>query len=372
MKGTREKYNNLNEYDTLLDFYIENTSLEEYECHNTAYSYLKTFCEAEGIEVEQITDEDAIRFCKHLKSQCSPEPLEMGQKTAKGYVQVLSRIFRWIVNNTNHLDWEPFSDAMDEVSFDFDARGKKKLELSHDELSELIYDIQSPTLLLLVVLLLKTGLRIGEATNLRQRDINLDHPVSRFMPSTRRELAGLPDTLYVDSSYSGNKPHSYREIPIDSELKQTMVWYIMLQPPKTEQSPHLLVDMYSRSTRYTGLSLSQVRNRFMDWAKRNDVWIEPYHHKNLHPHWCRHWFTTVLRANIDSDDVVLGDAEDYIGGLRGDSDDSIIDTYTQNWEVVRTDEDLSYREIYTDAMPHLLTGTDIYDEHCWDRAKEIV
>jgi hypothetical protein len=50
--------------------------------------------------------------------------------------------------------------------------------------------------------------------------------------------------------------------------------------------------------------------------------------------------------------VPLGSAKEYAQGLRGDTDDSVIDTYTQDWDI--SEDDKSYAEVYRDNIPALL------------------
>jgi len=71
------------------------------------------------------------------------------------------------------------------------------------------------------------------------------------------------------------------------------------------------------------------------------------------PHWCRHWFTTQLRAHINDEEVAIGSAKEYVQGLRGDSDDSVIGTYTHEWDI--DDGTKSYPKVYRENIPTLLS-----------------
>jgi integrase/recombinase XerD len=373
MRGERSKYNDLKEDETFFEFYKRHTSLETYETKRTVYSYFEDFIQEKGYQPIDIDDPEAEEFCRYIKSKCGPKPDELGKKSAEEYVERMAIIFAWIAENTDYLDWEPFSDAVDEVGFEYDDRESKKRELRTDDIRQYLRNIGRPNLLMLVVLLLKLGLRIGEASNLRLEDINIDHPISKFMPEPRNEISGLDDTAYIDSSYDGNKKKSYREIPIDEELKSAIVWYIAQRPPTNDTT--LIVDMYSNDTSYTGMSISTLQGWFTNWSKSNDLWTKPHDSNNIHPHWCRHWFTTVLRANIDDGDVLLGTAEGYVQGLRGDTDSDVIDTYTHEWNTLRDKDDLSYREVYESAMPNILCepgSTEVDNQEPWKKIEESI
>ena len=72
----------------------------------------------------------------------------------------------------------------------------------------------------------------------------------------------------------------------------------------------------------------------------------------------------------------MGGAKEYVQGLRGDTDDDVIDTYTQEWDTLRLDDDPEYREVYEDAMPQLLippqSETDVEAEESWKDIDDIV
>jgi len=275
-----------------------------------------------------------------------------------------------MVSETEYLDWEPFEDVIDEEHFEYDERDDKPLEIPLNDLRQHVQNAMRPLELMIVLILLKTGLRRGELVDLDMVDVNLDHPISRFMPSPRREIADFPDSLYVDSTKQNSKEKSFREIPIDEELKSALVWYLKMRPPSSESPEPLLVDLDNQSGSYSRLGNGHggVFYRFQRWAKRECLWDPNSNRKNIHPHWCRHWFTTVMRVNVNESDILMGTPRDYVKGLRGDTDDDVIETYSHHWESLRDPGDPAWREIYEDAMPSLLTNpenTDIEAREPW-------
>ena len=356
MRGER-KLTSKRDDESFLDLYIRNTDLKNYGMYRTAFNHLKEFVEEKDYKIIEIGDKEVKEFCKHLESKIDDSQMSLSPKGADLYLSTLSRLFGWVATETKHIDWEPFS-SYEGSYFEFDNRKNKKRDLPICDLRQGIRNIENPTLFTFVLLLLKTGLRTGEAINLDLRDINLDHQFTVPVPDPRPEVSSKPNTLHVDSSKSGNKPNSYREVPIDDELKRTLIWYIQLTPPRTEQPSPLFTNLGGSNTKYDRISKSAIKKQFRDWADRQGWFIEPHHPENIHPHWCRHWFTTILRKNISDSDVPIGNTANYVGGLRGDTGNDIIETYTHQWNEMVSSDELSYREVYISAMPALLSEPD--------------
>lgn len=357
MKGKRDKYKK-EPSESPFDLYKRCTDLETYNHLEAPYTHLDNFTDKRGYEIFEIGDRKAEEFCEYLEEQvCGPKPKDLTKKTADTYLENLSVMFKWIAENTNLIDWEPFGSVADSY-FEYDDRKESKRDVPIDNLRQAIQNIVDPNLLLFIVIALKTGMRKGEIVNLRLRDIHLDHPINEIMPAPRNKVADKPDSLYVDSNYDGNKKQSYREIPIDPELKETMVWYIKLRPPSIEEPAHLLVDLRDLKSTYTVDRRGTSEKEFTRWVKEHGWFVETRHPKNISPHWCRHWWTTTLQSNIDDEDVPVGDSRSYVKGVRGDSDTDTIDTYTHQWESLRGPDQPSYREVYINALPDLLVEPD--------------
>lgn len=371
MKGDRGKYNDFRPEENHFEFFRRHTSLERYQPYSSAYNHLTDFLNEKEYEVSDMGDDEAEEFCRWMKSRASEQDTSVfGEESAEKYVKKLARLFDWMASNTNYADWEPFTDAINTVGFDYDEREPKKREVPLDDLRQHLRNTSERTVLVALMVMLKCGLRVGELTSLYLRDITLDHPISDVMPDPRPELTGLRDNLYVDSSRDGCKPNSYREVPIDNELKSVLAWYIAHRPVGTG---HLIWNEKERKAAVEGLSTNRIENSITEWSKKHGLFIEPRHDRNIHAHWCRHWFSTYLRAAIDDDDVLMGTAKDYVQGLRGDSEESVIETYSHEWDSLRGEDDLEYREIYEEAMPRLLIkpqSTDVPKDEPVDRLKQ--
>lgn len=377
MKGGRDKYSDLGDDESYLSFFQRHTNKKDYSTFISAYNHLMDFCEKNSIEVDEVGDAEATDFCLYLKREvCGSGRTDCSQEQAEVYVSYLSQLFSWVVSETEYLDWEPFEDVYNEGHFEYDDRDEKPLEVPLNELRQHVQNAVRPLELVIVMILLKTGLRQGELVDLNLTDIHLDHPISQFMPAPRREIADFPDSLYVDSTKPNSKKKSFREIPIDRELKSVLVWYLKMRPPACESVEPFLVDLDDQSGFYSRLDPGNgIFYRFRRWAEREGLWDRNPNNKNIHPHWCRHWFTTVLRVNVSEDDLLMGSPRDYVKGLRGDTDDDVIETYSHQWESLRDPDDPAWRDIYENAIPNLLPlpqDVDVEKREQWEKARDSV
>jgi len=348
MKGTPEETVDIAEDQSLVDYYADRRNLKNASGLKSCWNYMESFLEENGWEFEEITEERALEFCEYLKQSNS-----LNQETAEHYVIDLATMVDWY-RDRGRYDYNPFHLALDEDPFEYDKNTLKR-EITLQELRNAVNGVNYPPLLVIVILLLKTGLRLSEAANLDYRAINLDHPISELMPDPRLEIVDKPDTIFVDSSITAgqehngerrtcsNKEKSYRAIPIDEELKEVLVWWISMSPPSSSPAEPLL--RKTRAQAGDRFSDKRIWDMFVEWAQKNG-WHEWEEKGNVTPHWCRHWFTTMLRKRIDQSEVELGTVKGYVEGLRGDSEEGVIEIYTHDWG----DQEWM-REAYTNNIP---------------------
>lgn len=357
MKQSRSSVRTPEEEETYADVYIEQRSLEKSTERSvrTAWRAFEDFLSKHGYEIESFDRRQADQFLKYIQSERGVSP-----NTAKVYLRNLSKMVSWFIDR-GEFEYNPFAMVLEDSRLDYDKTTIKR-EIPIDKLREMLYEMH-PQWFAICLTLLKTGLRIGEVLNLDERDVHIDHPISEMMDDPRSKIKDTPDSLYVDSSVSeggihngekrtsSNKPNSYRTIPIDQELKDTLVWYIAMSPPSpSSANPIFRNNMKAIGTRY---KYSRVCTYIRRVAKEHGVWEED--RSGFSAHWCRHWFTTMLRSNIDATEVPVGTVEGYVGGLRGDTGGGVIGTYTHEWRELIESADKSYREVYEDNIPKLLT-----------------
>lgn len=191
---------------------------------------------------------------------------------------------------------------------------------------------------IVVIVLTKTGIRISELCNIDDRDINIDHPVSKLLEQTPRvEIDDKPDTLFIDSNKSkeshddsteGNKRKVGTFIPIDDEMKQCLIWYILSRPRNlSDENPFF--------RRYTGerISTRVGSKRVVIWAKENGLHKDGRDEMdNVTAHRLRAFHSTWMVNQVTSDDINGNNVKDFVKYLRGDVGSDIIDTYIQQYD----------------------------------------
>ena len=362
MRGKPDEIRHREDDESLVEYYLSE-SLNGKDCtestkvsYRSSWSAYTNWVEENGLRLDEISEEEAREFKNYLMNS-------RDGWTPENYFRRVKIVIEWLTN-TKEADYNPFSNVKAP-----ETEGETtKMEVSLDKIRDSVQSALRESIVLFVYLMiaLKTGLRSSEIVNLDLRDIHLDHPVSDVMPRPRQEIYNKPDTLYVDSTITeeevhngekrndGNKDNSTRQIPIDDELKSVLVWWIgMLPPSKSPAEPLLRKVSDPHGERY---AQSTMQERVTRWSRNNNLNDKYMTHFGVDSHWCRHWFSTTLRARINTDEVVVGTPKGYVQGLRGDSDDSTIETYTHEWsEVVENGK--PYRKVYEDNIPQLLVST---------------
>jgi integrase len=346
--------------ESLLEYYL-NFRGQELEAgtkkdFRTAWTQLQRFLEQEDYRLPEMTNTETSEWCDFLRTQ------DIQEETAEEYVNKIRQMIDELKQTPEVGSGNPFQEALDTDPFSYDD-STNKLEVPLDVLRRAIFNIDHPVTLFVFVVLLKTGLRCAELSNLDERDVNIDRPIATELDAPRPEIRDKPNTIYIDSSISegdtangevrkgGNKPKSYREIPLDEETVDLFEWYFGQAPAsKSPANPIVRVFSMGRGNREVGdrLGTDGIYKRVVGIAKEHNWDVTG----GVTPHWCRHWFTTQLRAHVDDNEVPVGSTKEYVQGLRGDSDESVIDTYTHEWDI--DDRSKSYPEIYRNNIPTLL------------------
>ena len=359
MRGEPDKIRERKTNETLIEYFLSESSKldsadpSQWKCAWRSYT---GWAERNAVDLGEVRKQETKDYKSYLKS-------EYNGRTPGTYFNRVKQIIDWLTN-TKEASRNPFQ-KVDAPSSNKDT---SKVEVKIDRLREAVLESRSQNieLFVFIIIALKTGLRIGEIVNLDLRDINLDHPISKAMPNPRQEVHNHPDNLYVDSDVSAGEVHngekradsskknSFRKIPIDEELKSVLVWWIAMLPPTESPAKPLMrriKDPKGRRHR-----AHAIQERITEWGRKNGLNSEDMKHFGVDAHWCRHWFSTKMRASIDDEEIVIGSAKGYVEGLRGDSEESTIETYTQEWEELGDEDDKEYREVFDDNIPKLFTG----------------
>lgn len=336
----------INEDETICEYYLDlrDSELSKNSKINLegSWSRLEDFLkdenesrdETEQIEFSDLSKELVLDFINWWLDR----PRVEKESTVETGIRELSAMVTWF-NSKNLMGGNPFADAIETDPFG-DTSPSGRVDVSDDALRNGISEILEPKVLFIVVMLLKTGLRAAELANLDERDVNLDHPISNSIDDPRTELLGKTDSVYVDSTIdedddvngqlriNSNKENSTRIIPLDSEAKNVLVWYLSLRPvPQSSANPVLTHTGTGPSSPGGRVAAETVRRWVNDWSKENGWYsTDP---SGLKPHWCRHWFTTKIRTNLDRELIEVGNEDDYLDYLRGDSSGDSKDDYIQ-------------------------------------------
>lgn len=350
--------------ESLVEYYIDLRKNElapgTKKNYRAAWKALKQHVERNEYEIGEMTKKEALNWCDDLRRR------DMQQNVAEMYVSTVGKVISYLKQTPEVKGGNPFREALNTDPFSYDDT-TTKLEVDIESLRRAIGDIRSPVTLYIFVMLLKTGLRRSEFINLDERDLNINRPISKTLDSPRSEIRNKPNTIYVDSSVcegeatngevrgGGNKPESYRHIPLDEETIDLIEWYLSLVPRSPSPANPLL-----RTIGTGGYGLGQrvgkngVYKRIKSVARDNNWDVK----NGVTPHWCRHWFTTQLRARISNEEVPIGSSKEYVQGLRGDTEEGVISTYTQDWSIDQDSAAKEYPEVLRDNIPNLFIDTN--------------
>jgi integrase/recombinase XerC len=258
---------------------------------------------------------------------------EVAPSTVATYASYLNRFYGYMTQVDAFAD-NPMALVMEEMDESIDADPQRR-DLTVDQMRSFVAAVTHPLDRAVLVTLLKTGMRVGELCNLDCQDLTLDHPAGEELGlGERPQLDNRVDTLYVDSAPergetlngeergASNKRKRTTLVPVDDELKHTLVRWLAARPDSPSPAEPLFVNTRERWGQR--IQPKEVRYAVENYA-REFGWYRTGGGaaENVTPHYFRHFFTTHLRDRTGDRGVVK-----Y---LRGDVADDVIDTYTHNW-----------------------------------------
>jgi len=274
--------------------------------------------------LQEATHRDCLAWISGKRDQLS-------ESSIASYASYLHRFYAYM-NEVGEFDHNPMTLVMEELDEQI-ATDPSRRDLSVGQMASFVQDIRHPLDRALVVTLLKTGIRAGEACNLDLRDLHLVDVQVDSGP-VRAQLEGRPDSLFVSAEpqagavvngeerEASNKRMRDTVIPIDEETKRVLEAWLAVRPdPVSAARPLFRSTDRKWGTRVTGTEVHHIitsRARERGWYESGAGAGE-----NVTPHYFRHFFTTHLRDRTGDRGIVK-----Y---LRGDVATDIIDTYTHNW-----------------------------------------
>lgn len=294
-----------------------------------AQKHFEEFLERKNITPYEVDRDLAYEFMSEIAKEYSPTY----QKTIVGEVD---RFYNYCIKrNVKGIDGNPISIVADENSPLDVAKRRDPHIISVEEMSEYIKSWDHPLYLGCVTTLAKTTRRAGEVLNLDLYDLNIDHPACDW--EVHPEIRHSPDYIHFPHEPSegeefrgemrdrGNKSVERRKCPIDAELKQVLIWWLLIrQGAKEPYSP--LFKSFSGER----LSYGTLAKKIQEKSENLGYYYGKHDPDNVTCHYFRHWSTTTLRDRSTKDSGLV----DYI---RGDSGNDTKDTYT-HWSPAKEKE----------------------------------
>lgn len=263
---------------------------------------------------------------------------ELAPSTVATYASYLHRFYAYMVE-IGEFNRNPMRLVMEELTESIENDPTRR-DISIERMRNFVNSIEHPLHKCLIIVLLKTGMRVGELCNLDCRDLNLATPSSYNLPQPRGELDGRANSLFVSSTpirgqeYNGeirtasNKRQRQTIIPVDGEVEHVIHRWLAIRPnPRSPANPLFLNTADKWGERIDPETVRRIVRGYSSeagWYQSGGSRTE-----NVTPHYFRHFFTTHLRDRTGDRGIVK-----Y---LRGDVADDILDTYTHNWgDRVRT------------------------------------
>lgn len=202
------------------------------------------------------------RYDSHPNNPAQAEPLSSA--TIHGHVRTLRAFFNWLVR-------EGLADKNVAADLKPPKMVKKVVStLSDEEIIKILNTVSGSDYCqkrnrTIFMLLLDTGLRIGELVNLKMEDAHLDQGFLKVMGKGKKE----------------------RVVPIGSNAQKEMQRYVFRYRPKTDDTT---CENFFLSRSGMPITDNSIKLTFAKLAKESGVY-------RLHAHLCRHTFATRLLLN---------------------------------------------------------------------------
>jgi integrase len=298
-----------------------------HECH-WADIDLDDVSHDQMVSPRNIDQNDAEAYLKDLVKSFEPD-------SQHAYTDTLTSAYDWLeVKTTDEcVADDPFGYVLDTEDKDIleTPTGRDAYMIPIEDVRYIIRDWDNPKWSCVNQIAAKYSRRAGGISNLDLQDINIDHPACQWTvhPKVRHwddHILFRRDKAQSDAGRtSGNKTATTAKYPIDSELKQSLLWYLAVRPEPDDPTEPLFLNIS-----YTRLSASaisaRIRKRSKEITKRDEgpkCWYEPGDDDNINAHYWRHWATTWYQDETGDQALV-----DYIRGDTGEGSSANYDQYT--------------------------------------------
>lgn len=272
--------------------------------------------EENGIEETEINETHVKKYFRELVDAYAPNTQwEYARRCRFLYNEFLSRGFEG-------FDANPFKNVLSDHSILETVYSEDTKIYAREEVQEVL-DVLDPIVFGISMTMLKTSRRVGGTVNLDLCDVNIQHPAADW--DVVKELRDKPDHLYYSpkpetgKEFRGevrsdsSKSKSKTVIPMDDELKDTLIWILSLRR-SSENSGALFTQTFPKRA---GVRVTRdtYGNRIRTAAKEQGYWYEAYDPDNIKGHYWRHWTTSKMKDRVNNSIV------DYFRGDTGTTSD---------------------------------------------------
>jgi integrase len=277
---------------------------------------LEPWLKEHGLSPREITRNHAKEYFKDIKEEYAASTQnEYARKVTFVYSKLLSRGVKGIETNP----FEPVYEQEDIIEEDIPDN---TIIYDKSVLQEILSN-HHPCYFTMSLTMVKTTRRIGGTVNLDLCDVHLDHPAADW--NLDPHIRDYPDHIYYspkpeqDKEFRGEirkssaKTETHTLIPIDDELKEALIWWIMMRRGTREGGP--LFTKPSAATPKQRVTDGEYREELNQVAGDLGYRYEGHDPGNIRPHYWRHWSTSVMRDRIPRATV------DYFRGDVGNTGD---------------------------------------------------
>lgn len=308
----------------LLDWYIETyhrgNSPETVENAEKAKRKFNEFLNNREVTPHKIDRELGYEFIEKIVDEC-------GSHYQHNIVGEIQKFYDYCLDRgVSNIDGNPIKVVRENQSPLESPKDRDPHMISVEEMKKYISSFEHPLYLGITTCLAKTTRRVGAVLNLDLYDVNISHPACDW--DVHPDIRHNTNYLYIPSEptegevfrgeerSAGNKTESDRIVPIDDELRNAIIWYLLVRPGSTDKYSPLWKNSFNNRLKY-----GTLYNRITAKSKELDHWYGAHDPHNVGPHYFRHWSTTTLRDRSTGDTGLV----DYI---RGDKGQDMKDRYT--------------------------------------------
>lgn len=309
---------------------------------NSSSPAFQEFLHARQKKVVDATVTDLEDFLDKLRTNVSDSTIEERLSQLASFYEELRELG---VHDSN-----PAAYVLDQEDFDTEPPDRDYHTVA--TIGKFIAAIPDPQFRTATLMLAKTGMRGGELCNIDMCCLHLDDERYKedYLNHHDIELVNAishrPDTIYIDSDVTngdivrgdkrknGSKRQRDTIIPIDKELKRSLLDWLSIRPRTPNPAHPLFTTTVTVNGAHNRLTRSSLYNSVIKkYAREAGLAEAGDNREDVDLHYFRHFFTTQMAKHRGDHEGAIESS--LIKFMRGDVlDDNILDIYTHDkWGV---------------------------------------